>query len=80
MARTGMRLMSLDGKNVGMGWAAYDARLHDQVFLIPGCTVPVILRQGQDGTYQLIGDAQIHGADRVWEETRVRGLKTIKIV
>ncbi|KAF2662747.1 HET-domain-containing protein [Lophiostoma macrostomum CBS 122681] len=75
-----MRLMLVDSEEVGMGWAQQNAQLNDQVFVIPGCSVPVILRRRQDGTYHLIGDAFIPGADGLWKNTKAEDLVHVKIV
>jgi len=37
--------MTLNNDEYGIGWAHPNARLEDEVFIIPGCTVPIILRQ-----------------------------------
>ena len=64
VAQEHMRLMSLtiDGKGV-TALAHSAAREEDEVFLLPGCSVPVILRKVPDGNqYCLVGDAIVPGA------------------
>jgi hypothetical protein len=78
--RINERLMLLDNEDFGIGWAAYNAQLHDEVFLIPDCSVPVILRQRQDDTYHLVGDADLVGTKEVWEKTKAEDLMNVKIV
>jgi hypothetical protein len=61
----GLRLMtlaSLDKNEHGIGWAHPNALLGDEVFVIPGCTVPIILRQkGEEKSYCVVGDAIVCG-------------------
>lgn len=55
-----MRMMSQsDGR---VGWAHPRAQLDDEVFLISGCTMPVILRRwpGQNG-HALVGHSYVQG-------------------
>lgn len=83
MAKSNMRLMCLDdGLEQKIGWAAPTARLHDEVFLIPGCSVPVILRCVGPGKFQLTGDAIVPGAmnNEIWENVKLQDLTNIKIV
>jgi hypothetical protein len=62
-ARDDMRTMCLDaGPRWRIGWAAKGAWLNDEVFLIPGCSSPVILRKNEDGRHQVVGDAIVLGA------------------
>ena len=61
--RNGMRLMTtMDGD---IGWAHPLALPGDGVFLLRGCSMPVILRELNDDQYplsfQVVGDAYIHG-------------------
>ncbi|KAL1601400.1 hypothetical protein SLS60_006313 [Paraconiothyrium brasiliense] len=83
MARKDMRMMCLDDDQYGIGWAAKGARLDDEVFLIPGCSVPLILRR-VEGTenYNLIGDAIVIGVmeGEVWNATRAAHLVQVRIV
>ena len=51
-------------RKVLIGWAHPEAWLHDQLFLLEGCTVPVILRPNKDASqyqpaFQVIGDAHV---------------------
>ena len=83
MARLDMRLMCLDdGPKYKIGWAAKGARLHDEVFLIPGCSSPAILRKRPDATYEVVGDAIVTGAmqGELWEKLRSEHVRNIEIV
>lgn len=64
IAQEHMRFMSIvvNGKGV-LGLAHPGSRERDEVFLLPGCSVPVVLRK-VPGTrrYTLIGDAVVPGA------------------
>jgi hypothetical protein len=44
-----------------MGWAHVRALPGDRIYIIPGRTVPVILRENQGGGFLLAGDAWVHG-------------------
>lgn len=44
-----------------MGWSHSRARPGDKIFLIPGSSVPVILREISEGQFKLVGDAWVHG-------------------
>jgi hypothetical protein len=50
MAAQNMRLMCLDDASFGIGWAALGARLEDEIFLIPGCSSPVIFGRTRSAT------------------------------
>lgn len=83
MAEQDMLLMCLDDDKFGIGWAAKGARLDDEIFLIPGCSVPVILRRAEtNGQYRMVGDAIVIGAmeGEVWEEVRPDDLCQIEII
>ncbi|OAL43472.1 hypothetical protein IQ07DRAFT_605791 [Pyrenochaeta sp. DS3sAY3a] len=83
MAKQDMRLMCLHDHKFGIGWAAKGARLHDEVFLIPGCSFPVILRRAEtDGQYLMVGDAIVIGAMKgeVWENVKSEDLCQIEII
>jgi hypothetical protein len=83
MARLDMRLMCLDdGPQYKIGWAAKGARLHDEVFLIPGCSSPAILRKRPDAKYEVVGDAIVTGAmqGELWEKLRSEHVQSIEIV
>lgn len=73
VAKQNRRLMSLrllDRESV-IGLANPDARLSDEVFLIPGCSMPVILRPQPDGQrYEVVGEAVIPGAmdGEIWHD------------
>lgn len=83
MARLDMRLMCLDGSpKYQIGWAAKGARLHDEVFLIPGCSSPAVLRKRPDAKYEVVGDAIVTGAmqGELWEKLRSEHVQDIEIV
>jgi len=44
-----------------IGWAHPRAQPGDQIFVVGGCTVPVILRSRDNGGYVLVGDAYVEG-------------------
>ena len=44
-----------------VGWAIHKAQKWDAVFILQGCTVPVILRKREEGGYYVIGDAYVQG-------------------
>lgn len=61
--REGRRLMTTTNGKVG--WAHPRARPGDFIYLLAGCSLPVILRQRKDShkgkkTFQVIGDAYVH--------------------
>ena len=83
-ANQDMRLMCLDDNSYGIGWATNGARLHDEVFLVPGCSTPVILRRVTHNQYRLTGHAII-AKDQVmngklWEKTKIENLTEINII
>lgn len=50
--RQGLRLMcSDDGSTAYIGWAAAGAQLYDEIFFVPGCSRPVVLRTKEGGSY-----------------------------
>ena len=74
MIKADMRLMCLDkGTGSRIGWAANGARLNDQVVLIPGCSIPAILRQNEEGTFRMVGEAVVDQS--MWKEM-VQNAKT----
>ncbi|KAI8932229.1 hypothetical protein NX059_011108 [Plenodomus lindquistii] len=82
MAEDDMRMMYLDaGPKWRAGWAAKGARLHDEVFLIPGCSSPVILRKDNNGRYEMVGDAIVYGAmeGEHWDQLNPDDIDDIKI-
>jgi hypothetical protein len=64
-----------------VGWAHCAASLGDGVFLLPGCSIPVVLRRRDGGGYTVVGEAYVQGVmsgERVREthnskERRLRG-------
>ncbi|KAF2182072.1 hypothetical protein K469DRAFT_713151 [Zopfia rhizophila CBS 207.26] len=83
MAKSDMRLMYLDNEfHSRIGWAARAARLHDEVFLLPGCSIPVILCRRDEGRYQFVGDTIVIGAmeNEVWKKTGAEDLTLVEIV
>jgi hypothetical protein len=82
-ARDDMRMMCLDaGPKWRIGWAAKGAWLNDEVFLIPGCSSPLILRKNENGRYQVVGDAIVHGAmkSEYWGTLKAEDVQHIEIV
>ena len=85
MIQCDMRLMGLEshaGSKVGaIGWAARGARLTDEVFLLQGCGMPVVLREVAGGKYECVGDAIVMGVmqgeisktlkERHWREVEI---------
>lgn len=49
---------TLDGK---MGWAHVRTCPGDKIFLMPGSSVPVVLREISASEFKLVGDAWVHG-------------------
>lgn len=84
MAKQDLRMMCLDDDDeFGIGWAATGSRLSDEVFLLPGCSVPIILRQVKaSGRYRFVGDAVVLGAmnNEVWGNTGSGDLVQVEIV
>ncbi|KAF4812901.1 Heterokaryon incompatibility protein 6, OR allele [Colletotrichum siamense] len=55
-----MRLFTTDNNH--LGWATSSCQSGDELFLIQGCSVPIVLRKKEKGElYQLIGDSIVHG-------------------
>ncbi|CAI6341309.1 unnamed protein product [Periconia digitata] len=83
MVNSDMRLMGLEMVTRSeLGWATTGARLGDEVFLVPGCSRPAVLRKTDAGTYQLLGDAIILSAmyGDLWTKIRAEDLQSIEIV
>ncbi|KAK5659182.1 hypothetical protein OQA88_1272 [Cercophora sp. LCS_1] len=59
MLRMGMRMGETTGGRVG--WFAKEAMPGDAIALMHGCSVPVVLRKQEDGTYIVVGDSIIPG-------------------
>lgn len=56
------RLVRTAGLNM-LGTGPQEAQAGDAIMLIDGASVPYILRRGDDGKYQLIGETYVHGLD-----------------
>jgi hypothetical protein len=83
MASKHMRLMCLSDASFGIGWAAPGARLQDEVFLIPGCSMPIILRQhGTNRRYKLMGDSIVIPAmkNEIWKKIKQADVVKIEII
>lgn len=83
IAKQHMRLMSvsLDGRGI-LGLAHRGSREGDEIFLLPSCSVPVILRQESDTQrYRLIGDAILPGAmfGEIWGTSLMNKARSIEI-
>jgi hypothetical protein len=50
-------------KSTMLGTGPEEAQANDSIVLIDGASVPYILRRVEDGKYQLIGEAYVHGMD-----------------
>ncbi|KAL8735817.1 MAG: hypothetical protein Q9166_000681 [cf. Caloplaca sp. 2 TL-2023] len=55
----GQRLMVTDQGYIG--WAHHRARKDDSLYILKGCSVPVILRPRAGGGFYVVGDAYVHG-------------------
>lgn len=53
-----MRFMKT--KRGHLGWAADNAKQGDKIFVLKGCSVPVLLRARPEGGYTVVGDAYVH--------------------
>ncbi|KAF2808947.1 uncharacterized protein BDZ99DRAFT_521417 [Mytilinidion resinicola] len=54
------RLIAIQKQRIG--WADWDTQFGDEIWLLLGCTVPVIPRQRYGGGYHLVGDSCVYGA------------------
>ena len=54
-----LRLMTLDQSIWGIGWAHPDALLGDEVFMLPRCSIPAIMRLERNKQYRLVGAAMV---------------------
>jgi hypothetical protein len=59
-ATAGRRLFVTENAKV-LGAAPTSAEEQDQVFVLLGCSVPVVLRRLQEGEYTLVGECYCHG-------------------
>jgi hypothetical protein len=57
--KMGMRLATCD---CGLGWTDPLARPGDQICVLQGCSVPVVLRAREAGGWNVVGDAIVFGA------------------
>lgn len=77
----GLRLMSTHKGDVG--WAHPNANIRDEVFLIPGCSMPTILRPipQQHGVYRIVGHAYVDGFmdGKAWSEAEPQEMVNIAI-
>ena len=90
IAEHNMRLMSISmpcpetaEETVALGLANADARLGDEVFLLPGCSMPVILRRlGADDEFKLVGEAIIPGVMKGerWTEYWDSAVSEVRII
>jgi hypothetical protein len=56
------RLLRTEKSNM-LGTSPEEAQANDSIVLIDGASVPYVLRQVEDGKYQLVGEAYVHGMD-----------------
>ena len=54
--------MNLACGTFGMGWVDDKARPRDQIAILKGCSVPVVLRARDSGSWTVVGDAIVHRA------------------
>jgi hypothetical protein len=57
--KDGMRFMTTDHGYVG--WAHHQAKKGDHIFILQGCSVPVLLRPRTQGGYVIVGDSYVEG-------------------
>lgn len=83
IVKEGLHLITLQQGQVG--WADPHARLDDEIFMLAGCSVPVVLRQ-QPGLnqYQVVGRAYVDGYmdGEEWtksQQTRPNGSRTVTV-
>lgn len=76
LVREELRLMTTYQRDIG--WAHSDAKVGDKIFLLAGCSMPVILRDtDRTGVYQVVGYAYVDGMmdNEMWsvyEELRAK--------
>ena len=71
MASRNISLIYLDNASFGIGWAALGARIRDEVFLVSGSSIPIILRRHEaDGQHRLVGDTIVIETmqNEVWQK------------
>jgi hypothetical protein len=77
----GMRLMTTAENQIG--WAHPDARVGDKIFLLEGCTMPVILRHPKHNMdkFEVVGHAIVDKAmdGSLWSDLDGRELRDIRI-
>ena len=74
--------LNLLGLETIIGLANPNALVNDEVFLLPGCSLPVILRRQPDGkTYEIVGEAFIPGASegQLWDQRETYSLEEVQI-
>lgn len=54
--------MRLGYGEFGLGWLDEKTRAGDQVALLMGCSIPVVLRRRPGGGFTMVGDALVYGA------------------
>lgn len=78
LVREELRLMTTYQRDIG--WAHSDAKVGDKIFLLAGCSMPVILRDtDRTGVYQVVGYAYVDGMmdNEMWsvyEELRTKDI------
>jgi hypothetical protein len=60
-----------------LGVVPGESRLDDEVWLLKGGKMPMVLRKVDEGTYELVGDSYIHGVmnGEKFEEGRCREVR-----
>ena len=73
----GMRLITTRSGHIG--WACSDAQAGDEIYILKGCSVPIVLRAaGKNGGLFVVGDAYIQDimqgefvADKSWGQVAI---------
>jgi hypothetical protein len=75
----GRRVMKTQSGYVGL--AHFQSQVGDIVCLLAGCTVPMVLRKGEQG-YKFVGEAYVHGImdGQAWEARRGDKMNAFQIV
>jgi hypothetical protein len=77
-----MRLMTTDRGDVG--WAHHYSRIRDEIYLVSGCSMPVILRPAyREGikVYKVVGHAYVDGFmdGKAWSKARSHDMVALQI-
>lgn len=72
--RTWGRTLLLSQKGL-LGLVPRGTQVGDHIFVISGCSVPIILRRGDDGSFSWIGDSYVHGIMNGLRKVLLSGLQ-----